>query len=123
VGWSRVDKNAILHHSIELIKSLLEQLRVEDANSQHKVFVFVFCLFLFLSFELMKSLFELLRVEDTDTQDANSRNQGFPLFYFFFPAHLNPHTFDLRVFLAFFFVVFVFPCACVGMLTIFVGNT
>lgn len=29
---AKFDKNAILHHSIELIKSLLDQLRMEDAN-------------------------------------------------------------------------------------------
>eukprot|EP00802_Teleaulax_amphioxeia_P007200 Tamp_07206.p1 GENE.Tamp_07206~~Tamp_07206.p1 ORF type:complete len:485 (+),score=71.91 Tamp_07206:298-1752(+) len=33
---AKFDKNAILHHSIELIKSLLEQLRVEEANSLQK---------------------------------------------------------------------------------------
>ena len=29
---AKFDKNAILHHSIELIKSLLDQLRMEDEN-------------------------------------------------------------------------------------------
>ena len=34
---AKFDKNAILHHSIELIKNLLEQLRVEDANAPKAV--------------------------------------------------------------------------------------
>jgi len=44
---AKFDKNAILHHSIELIKNLLEQLRIEDVNGVcvcvHACVFFVFC--------------------------------------------------------------------------------